>query len=179
MNPHSLRSTLPTVDLETCQPARAAGFVRCFDVAFPNDGSQPDKEYVHPGGEPPERVLLCNIRPSEHYAVNGVCIPVDDDALALLRTRERRYDLVDITARVVPFPAQGVASMGPVFAFVGSAQFTGAHAVGGIASRAYLDTIITGAKYWDVAAPEFYHLAMASTEFPQSSSIASLKRIDL
>lgn len=178
MNPNSLRSTLPQVDLEVCRPARATGFVRCFDVAFPNDGSQPDKRYQFPDGSAPPGVLLGNIRPSKHYAVNGICIPIDDGDLALLRDRERRYDPVDITGHVLPYP-DGTAIDGPVLTFVGRPEFDVERLPDAVASRAYLNVIIAGAKHWDAAASEFYHLTMGCTEFPAPARIADLERIHL
>src|SRR5690625_3001726 len=72
LNPASLRAALPEVDLGACRPARLAGHVRCFDLESPNDGSHPDASYTHPGGAPPSHLLLCNLRPSRDYAVNGV-----------------------------------------------------------------------------------------------------------
>lgn len=178
LNPGSLRATLPHLRLEACRPARLPGYVRCFDVAFPNDGSQPDKRYEFPDGSMPPGVLLGNIRPSEHYAVSGVCIPIDDGDLDLLKDRERRYDPVDITGRVLTYPG-GAALTGRVLTFVGKAEFAATHLPGAAASRSYLDVIIAGAKHWDTVAPEFYHLTMGCTEFPTPGRIADLDRINL
>jgi len=178
LNPGSLRATLPHLRIEACRPARLPGYVRCFDVAFPNEGSQPDKRYEFPDGSRPPGVLLGNIRPSQHYAVSGVCIPIDDGDLDLLKDRERRYDPVDITGCVLTYPS-GSALTGRVLAFVGKPKFAAARFPGAVVSRAYLDVIIAGAKHWDSVAPEFYHLTMGCTEFPPPGSIADLERINL
>lgn len=178
LNPGSLRATLAHLGLEACLPARLPGYLRCFDVAFPNDGSQPDKRYEFPDGSTPPGVLLGNIRPSEHYAVNGIAIPIDDGDLDRLNDRERRYDLVDVSGRAVAYPGGGPLA-GRVLTFVGKPEFAATRFPGAVASRAYLDVIIAGAKHWDAVAPEFYHLTMACTEFPTPGSIAELERINL
>lgn len=182
LNPASLRAALPEVDLGACRPARLAGHVRCFDLESPNDGSHPDASYTHPGGAPPSHLLLCNLRPSRDYAVNGVCIPVREAGLAGLERREHRYDLREVTDLVSEYP-QNLALTGPVVTFIGKPEFTATRAggppsPGAIAARSYLHTLTSGAKYWDAAAPEFYHLTMASTLFPPPAPIADLIRTD-
>ena len=59
----SLSTTLPEVSPAQCVPALLDGYERTFDVAFPNDGSQPDKIYRRDGGTDPAVVLFANLRP--------------------------------------------------------------------------------------------------------------------
>lgn len=62
LEPASLHRTVPAVSLHSCLPATAEGYLRAFDVAFPNDGTQVDKAYYAPDGTRPARVLLANLR---------------------------------------------------------------------------------------------------------------------
>lgn len=175
MNPSSLRTTLPHADLSACIPARLSGYVRSFDVGFPNDGSQTDKAYIDSRGEYPPLVLMCNIRPDENYNVNGICIPVNEADLHLLSNRELRYNLVDVTGEISAYPPASQSIPGPVMAFSGKPEFISTQ---GVSSRAYLDTIIDGALHWDEVTPEFYHLTMGCTLFPPGERIVNLEQID-
>lgn len=178
LSPDSLRATVPGADIGACIPARISGFLRCFDVGFPNDGSHTDKAYRDPSGRRPPTVLMCNLRPHPQYAASGVCIPVDDDALARLTDRERRYTLLDVTGRVAAYPPDYLPGHvpGPVFAFVGAPEFAPAT---GVVSRDYLRAIVSGSRQWEDRAPEFHHLTMATTEFPDPATIVDLTRVDL
>ncbi len=84
LSPVSLLSTLPDVDLDELVPASLVGHERVFDVAFPNDGSQPDKQYHDARGDRPPYVLFANISPRPESSVNGVLVPVDDSRLQSL-----------------------------------------------------------------------------------------------
>ena len=85
LNPASLSRTLPELSPAQCVPARLDGYERAFDVAFPNDGSQPDKIYRRDRGTDPALVLFANIRPTRgRIAVNGILIPVQRAALERL-----------------------------------------------------------------------------------------------
>lgn len=188
MNPASLRSTLPEANLATCVPALARGFVRCFDVGFPNDGSQPDKRYFDAEGHSPEYVLLGNIRTDSAYWVNGVCIPVNDSDLEKLIARERRYLLVDISENVTLYmpssPTGAGGRLGQVMTFIGQPKFIldpsePSRLASAFLSRAYLDSITAGSHFWDERAPEFHHFTMGSTLFPPRDQIAVLERHNL
>ena len=176
----SLSRTLPEVSSAQCTPARLGGYERAFDVAFPNDGSQPDKIYRRPGGTDPAVVLLANIRATRgRVAVNGVLIPVQRATLERLHLRELRYDLVDVTAGVHVYTPwrQG---HGQVVAFTGRSEFIQpSSAQDGLVPREYLTTILDGVEDWERRCPGFGRDFDASTRAPARSRVAALDRIDL
>ena len=177
LHPGSLRRTLPEVDLDACIPARAADLLRCFDVAFPNDGSQQDKAYYDTDGSRPSRVLLCNLRPSPTARVNGVCIPVAADDLDALCDRERRYAPQQIA--VEPYPGWPHPEA-EVLAFLGRAEFTRPDDVSrGLLSSRYRDLVATGAQHWDRQVRGFGADFHASTHLPSAEQIHPLQRVDL
>ncbi len=187
--PESLARTLPGVDPDDCVPARCRGRRRTFGVAFPNGGSQPDKAYLDADGRRPAHVLFATLVPTGvgpvdgvgvvdgARAVNGACIPVCADDLAALRDRERRYSLVDVTARVRPYPGHRPLH-GPVLAFVGRPQFTRPEDVAaGVAPHEYVESIERGAVHWEGRCAGFLADFAASTEPP--AAVAALIRVDL
>jgi cation transport regulator ChaC len=179
MSPASLAATLPHVALQDCVPGRLAGHVRTFDVAFPNDGSQPDKAYVAPEGHRPPEVLFANLRRADPgSAVNGLLIPATDEDLARLRERELRYQLVDVTDQASPYPQWG-DRRGGVVAFVGRDRFTGPVGPDARLPEAYLRAVEDGAMYWEQRCPGFLADFVASTRAPRPSRVAALERIDL
>ena len=176
----SLSTTLPEVSPAQCVPALLDGYERTFDVAFPNDGSQPDKIYRRDGGTDPAVVLFANLRPTRgRIAVNGVLIPVQRSALERLHLRELRYDLVDVTAGVhayIPW-RQG---HGQVVAFTGRSEFTEPSRVqDGVVPREYLTMILDGVEDWERSCPGFGRDFDASTRAPAPSRVASLHRVDI
>lgn len=178
MDPDSLARTLPEVSVADCVPAVCRGRVRTFGVAFPNDGSQPDKAYVDADGRRPEVVLMCELSGVPDAWVNGVCVPVGTRELAALEHRERRYLLTDLTGFVAPYAGAGVIT-GPVLAFVGRAEFTSARAVArGFVSMGYLRTVQAGAAYWDRAVPGFENDFVATTRMPSARQLRPLTRVD-
>ncbi|WP_147917014.1 gamma-glutamylcyclotransferase [Ruania zhangjianzhongii] len=179
LEPRSLHRTLPEIDLQECIPATAGGLVRCFDVAFPNDGSQADKAYYAADGHRPPRILLCNLRPDTGRRANGVCIPVGPRELAALRDRERRYTPTDITELVVAYAGHR-APAGRVLAFLGRTEFTRAEdAARGVLSAAYRDTILAGAAYWDQRVPGFAADFHAGTHLPAPDRVQPVRQVDL
>lgn len=177
LHPESLRRTLPEVDLTACVPARAVGFERCFDVAFPNDGSQVDKAYYDTDGARPPRVLLCNLRPRRGARANGVCIPVSTDGLAALRARERRYAPRPVA--VEPYPGWP-APEGEVLAFLGRAEFTRPDDVSrGLLSARYRGVVVAGAQHWDRRVRGFGADFRATTHLPEPEQVRPLQRVDL
>ena len=174
MHPDSLAATIP--DARAALPASCRGFRRCFDVAFPNDGTQPDKAYLDPDGRRPPAVLFANLHADPAATVNGVCIPLGPDGLARLRSRELRYDLVDLTGRVHAYP--GAAQItGRVVAFLGRARFTDpAEVATGVTPHAYHALVREAAGYWDARCPGFLADFESSTDDPAT---ADLRRIDL
>lgn len=180
LNAGSARRTLSRFRVDECAPARLEGHVRTFDVAFPNDGSQPDKAYFLPDGSRPATVLLANVRPDPGGAsANGVLVPVDAADLRRLMVRERRYALVDVTDRVQPYPGWAT-SRARVAVFIGRPRFTVPAAASiGIASSAYLAIIEQGVREWDRRCPGFAADYAASTRLPGADRIAPLRRVDL
>jgi hypothetical protein len=65
------------------------------------------KHYRRPDGSRPDVfVAFLDLVRTPGAAVNGVCLPVDDDALALLDRRERNYVRRDVTARLPDAPGR-------------------------------------------------------------------------
>jgi hypothetical protein len=180
LNPGSLLRTVPNVDLDACQPARLPGWLRCFDLAFPNDGSQPDKAFLDAQGDRPPFVLLANLRRgTTGSAVNGLLVEVSGAGLERLRRRERRYRL-----RRIPGTPQRYDGTGPVLGTVltarGRAEFQGPEAVAaGVVPRSYVDDILAGAEHWSARTRGFAADFYDSTELPQPERIVDLQRVDL
>lgn len=146
-------------------------------MAFPNDGSEPDKAYFDVAGNRPRHVLFCDMPAHQTEWLNGVCIPVDDASMAALVKRELRYDLVDITERVSSYSPRQHFS--PVYAFIGRPKFTAPHDVAdGVLQRDYFDTVCDGARYWELTSPGFFEDFQATTELPSPERIQALRRVD-
>ncbi|MBB6390081.1 hypothetical protein [Microbacterium thalassium] len=177
LSPASLAATLPGIDPADCVPAWCGDRERTFSVAFPNDGSEPDKEYRDVSGERPEIVRFCDLPPAPGSRVNGICIPVDDARLARLRRRELRYDEVAVHADVSAY-ADGRMFERDVVAFVGSARYRAAPEDPGVVPRSYLDTALTGARHWDAVAPGFLADFHRTTLMPDPGQVVALTRID-
>jgi len=179
LQPGSLASTVPDVDLDACRPARLHGWLRCFDVAFPNDGSQPDKAFLDPDGHRPPWVLLANLRRGGvGSAVSGLLVEVSVASLERLRRRERRYRLCPVPGALEPYDDSG-AIAGEVLTARGRAEFQAEEAVAaGVVARSYVEGILAGAEHWSQRAPGFAADVRASTVFPTSGQIADLKRVD-
>lgn len=178
MQPDSLRRSLPDIDLSQCRPAVLTAYTRCFGIAFPNDGSQPDKAYFDSKGERPEIVLLCDVVSDAGAWTNGVCLPVNAAQLDALRDRERRYDLIDVTESVEAYPSISPL-IGAVGVFTGKAEFTKpAEIARGVLSSAYLETVRAGARHWDQAAPGFEQAFVNTTQLPPLERIQRLRLDD-
>lgn len=177
LSPVSLLSTLPDADLDDVQPARLRNYERVFDVAFPNDGSQPDKAYHDEQDKRPPYVLFANVAPKVGSSVNGILVPVDGRGLRNLVSRERRYGLEDSTALVDSPLADDSAS---ILTFVGLSAYTDpAQVEVGIVARSYLDGIVAGARFWEAKHPGFLHAFHRSTRMPGVDQVAGLRRVDL
>lgn len=113
------------VDIDAVIPARLAGYVRTWDVAFPNDGSQDDKGYFDADGRRPPFVLFVNVRASTAFStpVNSVLVPVADDESSKLEQRERRYNVMDVTDEIEVCSSFAMRRY-PVTAFLGREEFT-------------------------------------------------------
>jgi cation transport regulator ChaC len=96
------------------------GFRRAWGVAMDNRRTLPGyKYYTDTAGRRPEVfVTFLDVRPAVHpAAVNGVCLPVDGERLAVLDRRERNYERIDVSGRI---RVDGAAGM-RVWTYVGSA----------------------------------------------------------
>ncbi|MEZ5118373.1 MAG: gamma-glutamylcyclotransferase family protein [Candidatus Nanopelagicales bacterium] len=173
LSPASLLPTLPAVDIDDIVPARLAGYRRVFNVAFPNDGSQPDKAYFDEAGGRPPFVLFSNLVPHSEANTNGILVPVSDEQLGALRARERRYGLVTVPART-----DTASSSRPVLTFVGAESFTAPRDVrAGVVAASYLNLLVDGAQFWEQRHPGFLDEFHASTRMPADA--VALRRVDL
>lgn len=97
-------------------PGRLNGFRRFWGVAMNNWEEAPSrKHFVDPETrQPPSvRVAFLDIEEEAGATVNGLAIPVDDERLAALDLRERRYTRLDVSATFEPALAH------TIYAFVG------------------------------------------------------------
>ncbi|MEE6288214.1 gamma-glutamylcyclotransferase family protein [Georgenia sp. MJ173] len=198
LQPASLQATLPTVSWRRCVPAVVSGRRRDFGVAFPNDGTQPDKAYLDDQDVRPPVVLFANLRPAgPAESVNGICVPVGPGELAQLEARELRYDTVDVTDAVrasdavaatdavgataaadVTHAARPSPSLTRVVTFVGKPEFTRAPDVAaGVVPVAYTDSIDAGARFWDRHVSGFHADLRRSTDWPDPSAVVPLRRV--
>ena len=180
LHPASLHRTIPDVTLADCRPARLHGWLRCFDLAFPNDGSQPDKAFRDAEGRRPPWVLLANLRRgAAGQAVNGVLVEVSGSSLERLRRRERRYRLRRAPGTLERYDASGRV-VGDVLTARGRAEFQEPQAVAaGVVARSYVEGILAGVEHWSRQVPRFAADFHDSTLLPKLEQVADLKRVDL
>jgi hypothetical protein len=97
--------------------AELAGVARGWGVAMDNSVDLPGYKYYEDaaGARPEVFVAFLDLAddPAPGASVNGLCRPVDGDALAQLDLRERNYVRLDVSERVD-------SSGGRVWAYVGS-----------------------------------------------------------
>lgn len=97
------------------------GFRRAWGVAMDNRRDLPGYKYYTgmDGARPAVFVTFLDVRPSVQpgAAVNGLCLPVDGERLAVLDRRERNYKRIDVSGRIRVDGAAGVR----VWTYVGSA----------------------------------------------------------
>ncbi len=94
------------------------GLRRCWGVSMDNRVTIAGyKYYVDPvtGRQPAVYVAFLDLEPCADGAVNGICIPVTAERLAVLDRRERQYVRVDVRDRL-PMVS------GPVWVYVGSEE---------------------------------------------------------
>jgi hypothetical protein len=144
------------------------GFARTWNVAMDNRVDLPGYKFYadpHTGQRPDIYVAFLNVVPSPGSAVNGVVIDVTHDELALIDSRERNYDRVEVTAHVTPRPA------GEVYAYVGSAparrRFSRGLREGSCTVDAtYLDAVRDGFAALGAGALERFEQSTASPPCP-------------
>jgi hypothetical protein len=176
--------SLVAADVAPTRAFRATGFVtdlrdcrRCWGVAMNNRVNVPGyKYYLDEYGDRPDiYVAFLDLKPAPGHSVNGVCLPVDRDQLALLDDRERNYVRRDVTALC--------ALLGHdlrVWAYVGSPagrrRFTTARSAGGaVVDRTYLEAVRNA---FARLGPSEYG-ACASSLDPAGLPVLSLTRHDL
>jgi gamma-glutamylcyclotransferase (GGCT)/AIG2-like uncharacterized protein YtfP len=129
------------------------------------------KLYLDPEGSRPDVcVAFLDVVQQAGAWVNGVCLAVDEEALAALDERERNYDRRRVT--VEPSP-------GPTWVFVGRVpgreRFARATASGRcVVARAYLETVER--SFRSLGAWEDY---VASTDESARPPVRELLRVDL
>ncbi len=111
MNPKSLQRTLPGA---TAVPAQLFDFQRKFNI--PVDG-----------------YLYLNIVPKSGKVMEGVCIPVSDEELAKLKSRERGYECVDVSEKISGVEGVAYAFIAPDKGFPGLKIL-----------QSYIDTCLAG-----------------------------------
>jgi hypothetical protein len=152
--------------------ARLQGWRRGWGVAMDNTQTIPGyKLYLDAdGGRPDVCVAFLDLVEAPGAWVNGVCLPVDDEALAALDARERNYERREVT--VAPSPGRTWAYVGRP---AGRARFAEATAAGRcVAARAYLETVERGFRA--LGAWEDF---VASTDDSARPPVRELRRIDL
>lgn len=177
LSPNSLAATLPGVDPSACVPAWCDGYTRTFSVGFPNSGSEPDKEYRDTSGHRPPIVRFCDLAPAPGSRVNGICIPVDDDALTRLRRRERRYDEIAVRHLTRMYANESMFDV-EVVAFIGKPRYRTVPGDAGVVPADYLGTALAGAHHWNNVVPGFLEDFHHSTILPAPAEIVPLTRID-
>ncbi len=129
-----------------CPVAVLRGWRRVWGVAMDNRVDVPGYKSYRlraDGSRPAVFVAYVDIEPDPGTAVTGVCMPVDEAALAVLDRRERNYDRIDVTQAIAP------RTPGRVWAYRGSAdgraRLREGRAAGcAIVSRDYLANVVAG-----------------------------------
>ena len=165
------------------RPATLRGRRRVWGVAMDNAVAVPGyKVYELPDGtRPPVAVAFLDLEPAgDDAVVEGALLRVDARALALLDTRERQYERVDVTTAVTVADA-GDPPSGPIWTYVGRAPGRARVAAG----RAGVAEVAVQRAYVDLVEAAFARLGTdalarfrASTE-PVPFPVLELARIDL
>jgi cation transport regulator ChaC len=132
-------------------PAVLRGFTRTWRA----------KELVlFEGAAAPQFAVFLDLRVAPEHSVNGVLIGVTERELAQLRSRERNYDCVDVTAHV-----DGVHECARVFTFVCKAEHRADAGEAGLAVPArYVELVRQGCA---ALGPDFCAAYERSTDAPR------------
>jgi hypothetical protein len=131
------------------------------------------KYYVDAGGERPD-VCVAFLDIEEHDAdawVNGICLPVSEQALQALDARERNYERLEVTRSIEPL-------VGRTWAYVGrddsrrrfAAALLSARCV---VARSYLETVESGFR--DRGESDAFAASTSGARPP----VRDLRRIDI
>jgi hypothetical protein len=155
----------------------AEGLRRAWNVSMDNRRTlEGYKYYVDPdtGERPSVFVTFLNVVEDLASTINGVILPLDTHELQSLKARERNYDRVDVTERIVE-PVGG-----SVWAYVGSVDARERYEEGFFRGTAVVD-----AAYYESVRREFRRLGgraysefMSNTEEP-ACPLRRLRRVDL
>jgi hypothetical protein len=149
---------------------------RVWGVAMDNRRDLPGyKFYVlaATGERPAACIAFLDVEDRPGVAVNGVCRPVDRDALATLDRRERNYERIEVTDRVA-------AACGRVWTYAGRGdsreRLRRARERGdAVIDEGYLESVLQGFEALGAAELERFH---RSTD-PGGLPVLALERIDL
>jgi hypothetical protein len=150
------------------------GFERGWGVAMDNTRTVPGyKCYVdRTGSRPDVCVAFLDLTPATTGRVNGVCLPVDEAALAALDDRERNYERVDVSDRL--------PCAEPVWTYLGSVAGRGRLAHGRARGKAvihegYLAAVTRGFR---ALGPQEW-AACAPSLAPRGLAVRALTRREL
>ena len=155
--------------------AELPGFARRWGVAMDNARDLPGYKHYRlaDGTRPAVFVAFLDIVRRPGAAVTGVCLPVDEAALAVLDLRERNYVRRDVTARFRDVP-------GRVWTYAGSpagrARLRRARARGrAVISAEYLDRVSAGLGALGAGEPAALQASLTGDGLP----VWELARIDI
>ncbi|HLI59677.1 MAG TPA: gamma-glutamylcyclotransferase family protein [Solirubrobacteraceae bacterium] len=159
--------------------AELRGVRRRWGVAMDNAVDIPGyKCYLEPGGaRPAVSVCFLDIEPDSApgAAVNGVCLPVEAAGLAALDRRERNYERVEVTDRILP-EARGLRVWAYRGSAAGRARFaTAVHAGRAVIHAEYLRMVRAAFR---ALGPEEW-AACAASLHPRGVPVAELVRREL
>lgn len=161
--------------------ATLRGFRRTWGVAMDNSQDIPGYKFYehHDGQRALGHVAFLDIEQYPNAGVNGVCLPVTPATANQLCTRERNYELIEVTKSVTPSAPAGCK----VFAFVGRcdsrARASAARESGELlVQREYVDHV--EAQFEGLGESEMSHYR-ASTESARAPGlrVVRLRRVDI
>lgn len=180
-------------------PAALAGHRRRWGVAMDNRRDLPGYKWY--------RLRATGERPAVHVAfldlvadtdgdatVNGLCLPVDATALALLDARERNYERIDVSALIAAGPPEPDAGAGAdaapaaackrgrVWAYAGRADARerlarGVREGSAVVSQEYVDDVEHGFRR--LGGDQLARYRATTDPLPPGCERLSLERIDL
>lgn len=153
------------------------GFRRTWGVAMDNRRDLPGYKYYTDdrGRRPDAFVAFLDLRPSAEAgaAVNGLCLPVDDDALRVMDLRERNYGRVEVSERIAAGGAR-------VWAYLGTPEGRERLEAGRRAGTAVIDAgYLRGVEAGFAALGAAEHRACRASLDPGGIPVAELVRHDL
>ncbi|MDO8211322.1 gamma-glutamylcyclotransferase family protein [Conexibacter sp. CPCC 206217] len=167
-------------------PAVLAGHRRRWGVAMDNRCDLPGYKWyrARASGERPDVYvafldLVADADGVGEAAVNGLCLPVDATALALLDARERNYERIDVSALVTP---EATWKRARVWAYAGRSDARERLARGvregrAVVSQEYVDDVEHGFRR--LGGDQLARYRATTDPLPPGCERLSLERIDL